>query len=207
MEQYDRLRAGKLYSPDETITALKIKARTIIQEYNQTKETEKPRRQELLKDLLGTTGEQFTIKPPFYCSHGKHIHVGENFFCNFNCIFLDLNEIHIGKNVLIGPRVSIYTALHPIDAAIRATGLEYALPVEIGDDVWIAGDVVINPGVKIGNGSIIGSGSVVTKDIPENCIAFGNPCKVHRPITQADTDYWQSQKEEYFDLNEIAGKF
>ncbi|GIO21369.1 hypothetical protein J18TS1_44690 [Oceanobacillus oncorhynchi subsp. incaldanensis] len=113
--------------------------------------------------------------------HGAHIYVGNNFFCNFNCIFLDLNKIH---NVAIGPRVSIYTALHPIDREGRNTGLEYASPVTIEDDVWVAGDVVINPGVTIGEGSVIGSGFVVTKSIPKNVVALGNPCSVQREITE-----------------------
>ncbi|WP_339238447.1 DapH/DapD/GlmU-related protein [Oceanobacillus sp. FSL W7-1281] len=123
--------------------------------------------------------------------------MGDNFFCNFNCIFLDLNKIHIGNNVAIGPRVSIYTALHPIDREGRNTGQEYALPVIIEDDVWIAGDVVINPGVTIGGGSVIGSGSVVTKNIPKNVVALGNPCSVHREITEKDKSDWEAMYEAY----------
>lgn len=199
MQQYKRLLAGKLYSPDEKIAELKSHARDLTYHFNQTSEADKDLRQVMIKDLFGSISGNYTVKPPFYCSHGKHILVGENFFCNFNCIFLDINKIHIGNNVMIGPRVSIYTALHPIDAAIRNTGLEYALPVRIEDDVWIAGDVVINPGVTIGRGSIIGSGSVVTKDIPANVIAFGNPCMVQREINNTDQTYWEEQKQAYLD--------
>jgi len=178
---------------------MKNRGRYLYRLFNQTTEQEMSKRKEVIKKLLGEIGENCTVKPPFYCSHGSHIYVGDNFFCNFNCIFLDLNKIHIGNNVFIGPRVSIYTALHPIDEEVRKMGLEYALPVVIGDDVWIGGDVVINPGVTIGKGSIIGSGSIVTKNIPKNALAFGNPCEIHRSITDKDKEYWQAMLKEYQD--------
>ncbi|GGP08556.1 sugar O-acetyltransferase [Oceanobacillus neutriphilus] len=201
-KQYQNLLAGKLYKPDDKIQSMKNKGRYLSRLFNQTTEEENAERKSLIKQLFGSTGEIYTVKPPFYCSHGAHIHVGENFFCNFNCIFLDLNEIHIGSNVAIGPRVSIYTALHPIDQDGRNTSLEYALPVMIEDNVWIAGDVVINPGVTIGEGSIIGSGSVVTRSIPKNVIALGNPCRVHREITEEDKKHWEAMYEEYQDSME-----
>ncbi|MCT1904424.1 sugar O-acetyltransferase [Oceanobacillus sojae] len=196
-KQYQNLLAGRLYKPDDKIQSMKNKGRYLSRLFNQTTEEENAERKNLIKQLFGSTGENYTVKPPFYCSHGAHIFVGENFFCNFNCIFLDLNKIHIGNNVAIGPRVSIYTALHPIDRSIRNTGLEYALPVTIENDVWIAGDVVINPGVTIGEGSVIGSGSVVTKSVPKNVIALGNPCRVHREVTEEDKKYWEEMYEEY----------
>ncbi|OAX48432.1 sugar O-acetyltransferase [Paenibacillus sp. AD87] len=196
-KQYQRLLEGKLYKTDDQIQEMKNKGRYLSRLFNQTSEEESSLRKDLIKDLFGRIGENYTVKPPFYCSHGSHINVGNNFFCNFNCIFLDLNTIDIGNNVFIGPRVSIYTALHPIDKEVRNTGLEYALPVVIEDDVWIAGDVVINPGVTIGKGSIVGSGSVVTKNIPENVIALGNPCRVHRTITDSDKEYWDIMLAEY----------
>jgi len=196
-KQYQNLLAGKLYKTDDKIQSMKNQGRYLSRLFNETTEEETAKRKELIEQLFGSTGENHTVKPPFYCSHGSHIYVGDNFFCNFNCIFLDLNKIHIGNNVAIGPRVSIYTALHPIDREIRNTGLEYALPVTIEDVVWIAGDVVINPGVTIGEGSIIGSGSVVTKSIPKNVIALGNPCRVHREITEKDKNDGLAMYEAY----------
>lgn len=197
--QYQRLLDGELYESDDTIVEMKRNARDILSNLNTAHLNDSNTHKKLINDLLGEVGDNIYIKPPFYCSHGKHIRVGSNFFCNFNCIFLDLGLITIGDNVMIGPRVSIYTALHPIDAMVRNTHLEYALPVTIKDNVWIAGDVVINPGVTIGSGSIIGSGSVVTKDIPDNVIAFGNPCIVHRVIDDNDKDEWK-QKLNAFNL-------
>ena len=117
------------------------------------------------------------IEPPFHCDYGYNIHVGEKFYANFDCIILDVGEVRIGKNCLLAPRVCIFTVGHPIDPELRSTGVEAAKPVIIGDNVWIGGNTVINPGVTIGDNVVIGSGSVVTKDIPSNVVAVGNPCK------------------------------
>ena len=129
--------------------------------------------------------------------------VGDNFYANMDCIFLDVNEIIIGNRVLLGPRVSIFTAGHPIDKDVRNTGLEYGHKVIIGDDVWIGGNTVINPGVTIGSNVVIGSGSVVTKDIPSDCIAYGNPCRVARKITKNDKDYWTKEMMLYYEDKKI----
>lgn len=132
--------------------------------------------------------------PPFHCDYGKNIEVGENFFANYNCIILDVAKVTIGKNVMFAPNVSIYTAGHPIHPDSRNSGYEYGIPVTIGDNVWIGGSVVINPGVTIGNNVVIGSGSVVTKDIPDNVIAVGNPCRVIREITEEDRKYYYKDR-------------
>lgn len=201
IDNKERMLNGELFKGvDDKIIEMKIHGRKLSYLYNQTTPFEEEKRSQLIRELLGSTGKNVVVKPPFYCSHGLNIHVGENCFINFNCIFLDINTITIGNHVQIGPRVSIYTVNHPIDPIVRRTHLEYALPVVIGDDVWIGGSVTINPGVTIGNNSIIGSGSVVTKDIPSNVIAAGNPAKVIRKITQEDTIYWQEKLKEYEDL-------
>lgn len=198
----ERLLAGKLYrSEGEEISQMKRHGRRLSYLFNQTAPDENELREKLIRELFGSAGKNIYVKAPFYCSHGSNICVGDDCFINFDCIFLDLNRITLGDHVMIGPRVSIYTASHPIDLEVRKSGLEYALPVTIGNDVWIAGSVVINPGVTIGEGTIIGSGAVVTKDIPAGVIAAGNPCKVIRNITPADRQYWLEQQTDY--LNDL----
>jgi maltose O-acetyltransferase len=123
--------------------------------------------------------------------------LGENFYANFDCIILDVNKVEIGNNVMLGPKVCIYTAGHPIDAKVRSKLLEFGKPIKIGNDVWVGGNAVINPGITIGDNVIIGSGSIVTKNIPNNVIAVGNPCKVLREITEKDKEYWGEQEKAY----------
>ena len=145
-----------------------------------------PALQAMLRDIFGSVGERVRVKPPIYCDYGRHVHIGDRFFSNFNCTFLDVAEIRIGNDVLFGPNVAIYTAGHPVHPDTRARGYEYGAPVVIGDGVWIGGSVVVCPGVTIGARSVIGAGSVVTHDIPAGVIAAGNPCRVIRPITEQD---------------------
>lgn len=130
--------------------------------------------------------ENAFINPPFFCDYGSHIEVGKNFYANYNCTILDVAKVKIGDNCLLAPNVAIYTAGHPIHPLTRNSGYEYGKEITIGDNVWIGGSAVICPGVKIGNNVVIGAGSVVTKDIPDWCIAAGNPCKVIRAITEND---------------------
>ena len=137
------------------------------------------------------------LTPSVYFDHGDRISFGENFYANTGLTILDENYVTFGDNVFIGPHASIYTAGHPIDAMVRNTGVEYAKPVVIGSNVWIGGNVVINPGVIVGDNVVIGSGSVVTKSIPSNVIAAGNPCRIIREITQEDENNWKRQYEEY----------
>ena len=152
----------------------------------------------LLKSILGKTGENICIEAPFHCDYGWNIEVGENFFANYNLTILDVAKVTIGKNVQMAPNVSIYTAGHPIHPDTRNTGYEYGIPITIGDNVWIGGNVVILPGVKVGDNVVIGAGSVVTKDIPDNVIAMGNPCKIVREITEEDRSYYY--KKNKFDI-------
>ena len=138
------------------------------------------------------------IEAPFHCDYGKNIEVGDYFFANYNCAILDVGKVIIGDNVQFAPNVSLYTAGHPIHPDSRNSGYEYGIGITIGDNVWLGGNVVVNPGVHIGNNAVIGSGSVVTKDIPDNVIAVGNPCRVIREITEEDRKYYY--KDPIFDV-------
>jgi maltose O-acetyltransferase len=141
-----------------------------------------PHKQLLLKQLLGSTGDSFVIERGFHCDYGYNIHVGENFYANVNCTILDCAEVRFGKNVLLAPNVGIYTAGHPLDTAQRIAGQEFAHPITIGDNVWLGANVVVLPNVTIGANTVIGAGSVVTKDIPANVLAYGNPCRVVKSL-------------------------
>lgn len=163
---------------------LLVRTRVIIKEYNETAPDDAGRLTEILRGLLGSCGERVTINQPFRCDYGCNIFVGENFFSNFNLTILDEAEVRIGNNAFFGPNVSVFTACHPLDAPTRNTLAEWAEPVTIGDSVWIGGDATILPGVTIGDNVVIGAGSVVTRDIPSDCIAVGNPARVVRKLTE-----------------------
>ncbi|MGO4987373.1 sugar O-acetyltransferase [Gallicola sp. Sow4_E12] len=198
MSEKERMIAGKLYNAeDKELRKRYEKARRYSYEFNRTMPEEIEKREKLLDELLGSYGEDVTITPPFRCDYGKQIHIGDHFFANYDCIMLDVAEIRIGDNVNFGPRVGLYTAAHPLDPMVRRRKLEYGKAITIEDDVWIGGDVVVNPGITIGEGSIIGSGSVVTRSIPKNVVAKGNPCRVIREITEEDKRYWKALEEEY----------
>lgn len=199
MSERERMLSGELYySPDQELTQMHIKCHEILDEFNQTKFNDFRTREILAHKLFKSVGENCFINKPFYCDYGVNITVGNNFYANFNCIILDVNEVIIGDNVMFAPNVNIYTATHPIDKNVRNLYLEYGKKIIIGNDVWIGGNVVINPGVTIGDGTIIGSGSVVTKSMPSGVVAAGNPCKIIRKITDEDKGYWQQKKEEYY---------
>lgn len=174
---------GELYNPsDIELAKEQMNARRLTRLYNETVETEGEIRTDLLKELLGSTGENIQIEPNLRCDYGYNLHVGENFYANFDCVFLDVCEIRIGDNCMIAPGVHIYTATHPINPTERNAGLEYGIPVTIGDNVWIGGRAVINPGVNIGDNVVIASGAVVTKDVPANVIVGGNPARTIKKI-------------------------
>ena len=161
-----------------------------IYEYNHLPPERWEERPALLKQLLGKTGEEITINEPFHCDYGYNIEVGENFFANYNFMVLDVGKVIIGDNAFIAPNVSIYTAGHPIHPLSRNSGYEYGLDIVIGDNVWLGGSVSIMPGVHIGSNVVIGGGSVVTRDIPDNVLAVGNPCRVVREVTEEDRKYY-----------------
>lgn len=179
----EKMLNGELYhAADPQLLQERLNARRLTRLYNQTIETDDNKRTKLLKELFGSTGENLYIEPTFRCDYGYNIHVGENFYANFDCVFLDVCEIRIGDNCMIAPGVHIYTATHPLDPIERISGAEYGLPVHIGHNVWIGGRAVINPGVTIGDNVVIASGAVVTKDVPDNVVAGGNPAKIIKQI-------------------------
>ncbi|WP_315068727.1 sugar O-acetyltransferase [uncultured Clostridium sp.] len=201
MNQRERMLAGLPYKGSlDGLREERMETRLKIYDYNLLRPNETEKMDELIRDILGKTDEKITVKQPFNCDYGKNIQVGNNFFANYNCTILDIGRVIIGENVRVAPNVSIYTAGHPIHPLSRNSGYEYGIEVIIGDNVWLGGSVVINPGVKIGNNVVIGSGSVVTKDIPDNVIAAGNPCKVIREITEEDRKYHYKDKE--FDIQD-----
>ncbi len=174
------------------------RARRLTRLINTATEEQTDYRMGLFRELFGKIGESFWIEPPFRTDYGCNTYIGENFYANYDCIFIDVAKISIGDNVLFGPRVCLFTAGHPIDAEIRNKGLEYGKKITIGSNVWIGGNTVINPGVTIGDGTVIGSGSVVTKDIPSGVVAAGVPCRVIRPITEDDKQLWTTQAAAYY---------
>lgn len=191
MDQKERMAAGLPYKAWlDGLEQERLLCKKKVYQFNQLSPDYRERIPELLKDLLGKTGENIMIEPPFHCDYGWNIEVGENFFANYNLTILDVGKVTIGDNVQIAPNVSIYTAGHPIHPDSRNSGYEYGIPITIGNSVWIGGNTVILPGVTIGDHAVIGAGSVVTRDIPANRIAAGNPCRVIREITEADRRYY-----------------
>ena len=198
MTEKEKMLSQGLYSPnDDELKKDAMRSRRLTRLYNSTTEDEREYRLQLLKELFGSTGEHISVEPPFRCDYGSNTYIGENFYANFDCIILDVAKVFIGDNCFFGPRVCVFTPAHPIDAEVRNTGIEYGKEIHIGNNVWVGGNTVINPGVTIGNNVVIGSGSVVTKDIPDNVVAVGNPCKVIRPITDKDKKFWTDKLNEY----------
>ena len=196
MTERERMLSGQLYDAgDETLTAARGRAKRLTWRYHQLDPTDWDSRTQILQELLGHLGEDSWIEPPFRCDYGTQISIGDHFFANYDCIFLDVAPITIGNRVMFGPRVCLYTAGHPLAAATRNTGLEFGKPIAIGDDVWLGGNVVVLPGVTIGAGTVVAAGSVVRRDLPPHVLAAGNPCQVLRPITEADRLKWEAQKE------------
>ena len=184
----EKAREGILYDAnnDAELLAERLAAADMTYELNRLRPSQVAEREALFRRLFGKTGKLFSIVSPFFCDYGYNIEIGENFFMNMNCVILDGAKVTFGDNVFVAPGCGFYTAGHPLDAERRNAGLEYALPIRIGNNVWIGAQVCVLPGVTIGDNSVIGAGSVVTKDIPSGVLAAGNPCRVIRPITEAD---------------------
>lgn len=201
MNQKERMLAGLPYKAWlDGLPEDRMENKKKLYEFNMLPPEEENKREALINRILGKVGENAHIEAPFHCDYGKNIEVGKNFFVNYNCTILDVGKVVIGDNVMFAPNVSIYTAGHPVHPDSRNTGYEYGIAITIGDNVWIGGNVIINPGVTIGNNVVIGAGSIVTKDIPDNVIAVGSPCKVIREITEADRKYYYKDKE--FDVED-----
>lgn len=188
--------AGELYDPlDPELVAGRERARDLIQALNASREADRAVRRQILKALLGSGAEDAWIQSPFYCDYGANLHVGRGCYFNFNCIVLDVCNVRIGDFCLFGPAVQIYTAMHPTEFLARRpdpydparVAKEFGKPVTIGNDVWVGGGAIICPGVTIGSRTIIGAGSVVTRNIPDDVFAAGNPCRVIRQLGQADS--------------------
>lgn len=200
MTQFERMIRSLPYKCDKECKEFMNENKRKLYEYNNLPFERLSEQQNLLKNILGKTGEGIYIEQPFHCDYGKNIEVGNHFYANYNLIILDVAPVKIGDNVMCAPNVGIYTAGHPIHPAARATLWEYGIEITIGDNVWIGANACILPGVHIGSNTVIGAGSVVTKDIPEWTVAAGNPCKPIRAITDEDKKYYFQKREFDFDI-------
>lgn len=197
-ENFERKQNERPYICDDYCNDLMVQTKRLIYDYNNfdfSGDDWLLRLGEKIRGILGKTGKNPMILPPFHCDYGTNIEVGDNFFANYNFTVLDVAKVTIGDNVFVAPNVSIYTAGHPIHPKARNSMYEYGISVTIGSDCWIGGNVVICPGVNIGSGTVIGAGSVVTHDIPANVVAAGNPCRVIRQITDEDIKYYFKNRE------------
>ena len=196
MTDYEKMHSGEIYNPsDDTIFEEQIKCLDRLYDFNATRPTELDKRSQMLKEMLAEVGENCYIEPPFHSNWGgKNVHLGKNVYFNFNATLVDDTHIYIGDCTMLGPNVVIATAGHPILPEIREKALQYNLPVHIGRNCWLGAGVLVLPGVTIGDNTVIGAGSVVTKDIPANVVAVGNPCKVLREINEHDKEYYYKDR-------------
>ena len=182
MTAQDKQHLGQEYKFDNQLEQMHLQARQNVLEFNQISPFDEDKRKQMQQKMLGKAGKNLRIYSPFMFDFGSNIYFGDDCFVNCNCVFLDCAKITIGNNVFIGPQCGLYTPLHPMDVQTRNTGVQTAQPITIGDSVWLGGGVTILPGVTIGEGSVIGAGSVVTKDVPPNVFACGNPCVVKKKL-------------------------
>lgn len=183
--EWQKMVNGELYNAlDPELVQARTRARDLCQDLNATRGAQDEERRHILRQLFARGGDTVWMQPPFFCDYGVNIELGERVFFNFNCVVLDVARVTIGDYTLFGPAVQIYTATHPFDAKLRRSQ-EFAKPIDIGSDVWVGGGAIICPGVRIGARSVIGAGSVVTKDIPDDVFAAGNPCRVIRSVAES----------------------
>lgn len=192
MSMKDRMHTGELYYPsDDAIMSEQLKKLELLYDFNSTRPLEQEKRQELMKKMFAEVGKNCYIEPPFHANWGgAHVHLGDFVYTNFNFTAVDDSHIYIGSYTMIGPNVTVATAGHPILPELREKAYQYNMPVHIGKNCWIGAGALIMPGVTIGDNSVIGAGSVVTKDIPSNVVAYGNPCRVAREINDHDREYY-----------------
>lgn len=184
MNEKEKMLKGELYDAnyDEALIKERIKCKTLCSKFNNLPYENSEERKEVLKQILGKFGAEFIIEPDFWCDYGYNIELGENFYSNHNLVILDPAKVIFGNNVFVGPNCGFYTAGHPLNVIQRNKGLEYAKPIKVGNNVWFGANVTVLPGVTIGDNCTIGAGSVITKDIPSNSLAYGNPCRVVKEI-------------------------
>lgn len=181
--EYQKMISGQLYRPDDPeLVAYRVHTRTVMDRFNSAAATDAPARVAALRELFGSAGADLWVEQRLHVDYGCNIHVGDRFYANANCVFLDVAEIRIGDDVMLAPAVGLYTATHPLDAATRISGQELGYPITIGDRVWIGGGVTVCPGVTIGEETVIGAGAVVTKDLPARVVAVGNPARVVKEL-------------------------
>lgn len=192
MDIKEKLHSGKLYLPDdEDIMKVQLECLDKLYDFNQTRPTEMDKREKLLKEMFAEIGEGCYIEPPFHSNWGgKHCHFGKRVYANFNLTCVDDTHIYVGDYTMFGPNVTIATAGHPIQPELREQGYQYNMPVHIGKNCWIGAGVIIVPGITIGDNVVIGAGSVVTKNLPDNVVAVGNPCRVLREVNEHDYEYY-----------------
>lgn len=196
MNAKERMKSGKIYfCTDEELAKEQLRRLDQLYDFNQTRPSEMPKRMALLKEILAEVGENCYVEPPLHANWGCHTHFGNNVYANFNLTLVDDTDIYVGDSVLFGPNVVVAVAGHPVDPELRRKVAQFNLPVHIGNNVWIGAGAIILPGITIGDNSVIGAGSVVTKDIPANVVAVGNPCRVLREIGEHDREYyWRDRK-------------
>lgn len=196
MGMKERMFTGELYYPnEESIFDEQLKKLDLLYEFNSTRPTEQKKRQELMKEMFSEIGENCYLEPPFHANWGgAHMHLGDSVYANFNFTAVDDSHIYIGSYTMIGPNVTVATAGHPILPELREKAYQFNMPVHIGRNCWIGAGAVIMPGVTIGDNSVIGAGSVVTKDIPANVVAYGNPCRVAREISEHDREIYYKDR-------------
>lgn len=188
----DKMHSGEIYDPnDETILQVQMDCLELLYEYNQTHPHEQQRRQELLQRMFAQIGENCYIEPPFHANWGgHHVHFGKNVYANFNLTLVDDTHIFVGDYTMFGPNVTVATAGHPVLPQLRRRGLQYNMPVHIGTNCWIGAGAVLLPGITIGDNVVVGAGSVVTKDLPDNVVAVGNPCHILRQVNEHDRQFY-----------------
>ncbi len=204
----ERMHTGELYLPlDEEVFKIQLQNMEKLYDFNLTRPCELEKRGEMLKNMFAEIGENCYIEPPLHSNHaGAHVHFGKNVYANFNLTLVDDTHIYVGDYTMFGPNVTVATAGHPILAELREVGYQYNMPVHIGKNCWIGAGAVILPGVTIGNNVVVGAGSVVTKDLPDNVVAVGNPCKVLRPVGGKDLEvYFRDREIDWSLITEESG--